>query len=62
MKGTQQRVVFLLAGIGFGALLFGGIELYKRHVAKQQAAAFVNAPAYGPFERALHEHALPPPQ
>jgi hypothetical protein len=62
MKGKNQRIVFLLAGIGIGALLFGGIELYQRHVAQEQTAAFLNAPAYGPFEQALHEHAPLPPQ
>ena len=62
MKPKNQRIVFLLAGIGIGALLFGGIELYQRKVTQEQTAAFLNAPATGIFGDALKNPGPPPPQ
>jgi hypothetical protein len=62
MKRNNQRIVFLLAGIGIGALIFGGIEIYQREIAQEQSAAFVNAPATGIFGDALKNSGPPPPQ
>jgi hypothetical protein len=62
MEQKYQRILLLLAGIGIGALLVGGWDLYERKVAREQASAAVNAPPTGDTLRALTGHAPLPPQ
>jgi predicted negative regulator of RcsB-dependent stress response len=62
LEQKYQRLLFLFAGIGIGALIVSGWDMYQNKVAREQASAAVNAPPTGDTLRALTGHAPLPPQ
>jgi hypothetical protein len=62
MKKIKSPLVYALAFIGLGALLYGAWTIYQNHVAEEQARAFLSAPASPGLPDPLHAKPEPPPQ
>ena len=62
MKETRSRLIYLLAGIGIAALLYGAWIAYQQRAAQQQTRAFFSATPQPGIPDILHAPPSPPPQ
>jgi hypothetical protein len=57
----KNPLIYLLAGIGIAALLYGGWTLYQRRVAEEQTRTLLAAPAPSGIPDILNATPGPPP-
>jgi len=62
MKETRSKVIYLLAGVGIAALLYGAWIVYQQQNAQQQTRTFFSATPEPGIPDLLHAPPSPPPQ
>ncbi len=60
-NGSKNPLLYLLAGIGVAALVYGGWSIYQRYAAEQYQRSFFSAPASSGLPNPLGATPGPPP-
>lgn len=60
-KQIKNPLIYLLAGIGIAAVLYGGWTIYQRYRAEQHARQYLSAPVPSGLPNPLFGTPAPPP-
>jgi hypothetical protein len=60
-KQTKNPLIYLLAGIGIAAVIYGGWTIYQRHLAEQRTRQYLSAPVPSGLPNPLFGTPGPPP-
>jgi hypothetical protein len=60
-KNDKNPLIYVLAGIGMAALLYGGWTIYERYVVEEETRAVLSAPPPSGLPDILHATPGPPP-
>jgi hypothetical protein len=60
-KGSRNRLLYFLAGIGVAAMIYGGWTIYQRYLAERQTRYELSAPVPSGLPNPLFTTPGPPP-